>query len=67
MPSPNPPNAATYWAFQPVVKPEPPAVKNRAWTLSEFDRFILAKLEQKGISPGQDASKYELLRRVTLI
>ena len=60
------PSAAGYWAFQPVHKPAAPVVKNTSWARSEIDRFILAKLEQKGMKPVQDASKYELLRRVTL-
>ncbi len=62
----NPPQANSYWAFRPVVKPAAPSLKNTSWARSDIDRFILAKLEQKGIKPVQDANKYELLRRVTL-
>jgi mono/diheme cytochrome c family protein len=33
-----------FWSFQPLAKPEPPAVKNEAWCRTPVDRFILAKL-----------------------
>ena len=54
-----------YWAFQPVKKPTLPAVKNARWASSDVDRFLLAKLEAKGIQPAAAASKLTLLRRVT--
>ena len=39
-----------FWAFQPVKDYAPPAVKNAAWPQSPVDNFILAKLEEKGIT-----------------
>ena len=33
-----------YWAFQKVVKPALPAVKDRDWTQNPIDAFIMAKL-----------------------
>ncbi|MGH9632845.1 MAG: PSD1 and planctomycete cytochrome C domain-containing protein, partial [Bryobacteraceae bacterium] len=54
-----------FWAFQPVRSPEPPAVKNEAWAKSAIDRFILAKLEEKGLEPAGPTDKLTLLRRVT--
>ena len=59
------PEQKAYWAFQPVKAPQPPAVKNAAWPKTSIDRFILAKLEQSGISPNAPASRVALLRRVT--
>ncbi|MEO8657291.1 MAG: PSD1 and planctomycete cytochrome C domain-containing protein [Bryobacteraceae bacterium] len=59
-------SAAAHWAFQPVKNPAAPVVKDTAWAHSEIDRFILAKLEEKGIKPAADANKYALLRRATL-
>src|SRR6266567_6499337 len=38
--------ARKFWSFQPVKDPAPPAVKQPA---SPVDRFILAKLEEKGL------------------
>ncbi len=58
--------AGRHWAFQPVKSPVVPAVQHTDWPRSDIDRFILAKLEEKGITPVRDADKYSLLRRVTL-
>ena len=57
--------ARSHWAFQPVVKPTPPAVKNTTWLRTAIDQFILAKLESKGMVPNSDAPKETLLRRAT--
>src|ERR1044071_6928963 len=57
--------AKQFWSFQ---KPKPqavPQVKNSAWAKSEVDRFIAAKLEEKGLNPGRLADKRTLLRRAT--
>jgi hypothetical protein len=54
-----------HWAFQPVKDSPPPQVKNQAWVRTPIDRFILDKLENKGIQPAPQASKLTLLRRVT--
>ena len=55
----------SFWAFQPVKAVEPPAIKNTAWARTAIDRFVLAKLESKGLKPAAPASKTVLLRRVT--
>jgi hypothetical protein len=54
-----------WWAFQPVADPAPPAVKNEAWAKTAVDRFILAKLEEKSLTPAQKADKAVLLRRAS--
>ncbi len=41
-----------HWAFQPVNKPTPPSVKNEGWVKNSIDRFVLAKLEEKGMLPA---------------
>ena len=68
VPPPRPfrPAERSYWAFQKVVKPPVPAVKNRAWVRNEVDAFILAKLEEKGIQPNPRADTVTLLRRATI-
>ncbi|MCS7047379.1 MAG: DUF1549 domain-containing protein, partial [Gemmataceae bacterium] len=53
-----------HWAFQPVKRPTPPAVKNGAWVRNPIDAFILAKLEAKGLTPNPPAAPQELVRRV---
>jgi hypothetical protein len=54
------------WAFQPPVKPKPPAVKDVAWVRNPIDRFILAKLEEKGMAPAPAENRRALIRRVAL-
>jgi hypothetical protein len=54
-----------HWCWQPVLESPPPAVKNTEWPRSDIDRFILAKLEEKGLTPAPDADRRTLLRRVT--
>ncbi len=55
-----------WWAFQPVVKPAAPTVRDKAWTKTDIDAFILAKLEEKKIAPNAPADRATWLRRVTL-
>jgi hypothetical protein len=57
--------ARKFWSFQPLKDHRPPEVKNRAWVKSPIDRFILAKLEEKGLRPAADANKRALIRRAT--
>jgi hypothetical protein len=52
-----------WWAFQPVKQPLPPAVQNTDWPLSPLDRFILAALEAKGLTPAPPADRRTLVRR----
>jgi hypothetical protein len=42
-----------------------PSVKNERWPQTPIDAFVLAKLEQKGLTPSERADKRTLLRRVT--
>ena len=55
----------SWWAFQPVRKPQPPAVKDQRWAKTAIDRFILATLEQKNLRPVQPADRRTLIRRAT--
>ena len=57
---------ASHWAFQPIKEPQPPIVSDAAWPASDIDRFILAALEQKGLTPSPAATPRVLLRRVAL-
>jgi len=54
-----------HWALQPVKDPKVPAVSNKSWPVTDVDRFVLAKLEQRGIKPVADASREALIRRIT--
>jgi len=54
-----------HWAYQPIVNPAPPPVKDAAWPRSDIDRFILAKLESTGLKPANDADGRTLIRRAS--
>jgi mono/diheme cytochrome c family protein len=55
--------AKRYWAYQPVKRPEVPAVKSAAFVKTPVDAFVLAKLEAKGLAPVKPADKTALVRR----
>jgi cytochrome c553 len=55
---------SSHWCWQPVRPQQPPAVANAAWPRSGIDHFILAKLEEKGLTPSPLADKRTLIRRV---
>ncbi len=50
------------WSLQPVADPKPPEVAG-GWARTPIDRFILAKLEEKGLKPAPEADRRTLLRR----
>jgi cytochrome c553 len=54
-----------HWSFQPLGDPAPPRVANAAWPKSGIDRFVLAGLERKGLSPAPPADRRTLIRRAT--
>ncbi len=53
------------WAFQPISDPAPPQVMDQSWIKTSIDRFVLARLEEKGLRPSASARKETLLRRAT--
>jgi cytochrome c553 len=57
------PEARQHWAYQPLKKTLLPSVKQPKWVKTDVDRFILAKLEEKGIAPNPTATKRVVLRR----
>ena len=68
MESPEAPTVAdgrNFWAFQPISKPLIPDVSNKSWVNNDVDRFILAKLEERGLDPVADTNRESLLRRLT--
>jgi hypothetical protein len=54
-----------HWAWAPVRARTPPAVRDASWPTDPVDRFVLAKLEAKGLHPAATAAKLVWLRRVT--
>jgi len=55
-----------HWAFQPVVDPATPPVKDGSWAVDPLDHFVLSRLEKAGLRPAADADRYIWLRRVSL-
>ena len=55
-----------HWAFLPIAEPPLPEVKNKEWIRNPIDRFILARLEERGWPPSPDASPRALVRRIHL-
>lgn len=53
-----------FWAFVPPKVPVVPQVKDARWAHNDIDRFLLAKLEDKGLKPNPDADPAVLLRRL---
>jgi hypothetical protein len=54
-----------HWAFVAPKKQVLPAVTQTQWPRRPLDRFVLARIEQAGLQPAPEASKAELLRRVS--
>lgn len=55
-----------HWAFKPPRQSSPPEVKDVAWPAHGIDRFLLARLEERGLHPAKDADHHTWLRRVSL-
>jgi hypothetical protein len=54
-----------FWAFRPPRRHTLPSVKDTAWPRGPIDRFLLARLEAKGLKPAGDADRSTLLRRAS--
>ena len=57
---------SSHWAFQPIRRPDPPAVNKTGWARSPLDAFVLARLEREGIEPSPEADRRTLIRRLSL-
>jgi hypothetical protein len=55
-----------HWSFETVKRPELPKVNYSKWPRNGIDNFILAKLEERGFSPSDEADKATLIRRLSL-
>jgi len=52
-----------FWSFQPLAGVKPPQVVGRDWVRTDLDRFILARLNERGLSPNGEADRRTLIRR----
>jgi hypothetical protein len=55
-----------HWAYRAPVRPALPAVRDTQWIRTPIDQFILARLEQEGLTPSSEAPLETLVRRVSL-
>ena len=55
-----------HWAFIPPVKVTPPIIKTNWEVKNEIDQFVYSKLIENELSPSEQATKEQLLRRVTI-
>ncbi|NBV85806.1 MAG: DUF1553 domain-containing protein, partial [Verrucomicrobia bacterium] len=55
-----------HWSLIPPRKAALPQVKTAGWAKNAIDRFVLAKLESKGLTPAPEASPGVLFRRLHL-
>jgi hypothetical protein len=56
----------THWAFVAPRRPPLPDVRQTEWGRNPIDRFVLAKLEQSGLSPSPPADRATLIRRLSI-
>ncbi len=57
--------ARRFWAFQSPKRHTPPEPEALDWPRSVIDQFVLASLEETGLTPARDADPRAWLRRVT--
>jgi hypothetical protein len=60
----SPGRASALWAFEPVGDVEPPDDPD-GWSDNPIDRFVRARLRERGLRPAGPADRRTLLRRVT--
>ena len=55
-----------HWAFVAPKRPDLPETQLQNWSRNSIDHFVLARLEQEGLKPSEEAGRSTLIRRVTL-
>ena len=58
--------ADEHWAFQRLSTPSVPAIQDASRVRSDIDRFVLARLQERGLGVSPDAEPHALVRRVYL-
>jgi hypothetical protein len=57
------PEAAHWWAIQPLTNPLPPHDPQNDWSHHPVDAFILEGLKELGLKPAPEADRLEWIRR----
>jgi mono/diheme cytochrome c family protein len=57
---------AVWWSLRPLARPAVPTPETSAtgWVRNPIDAFILARLQDKGLSPSAEADRRTLIRRL---
>ncbi|MEX2285432.1 MAG: DUF1549 domain-containing protein, partial [Planctomycetaceae bacterium] len=55
--------ARAFWAYRPLSRVAPPAVKNPDACLSPVDNFVESKLEERNLEPNPQTDRRHLIRR----
>ncbi len=56
----------SHWSFIVPERPSPPKVSRQDWARNEIDSFVLAQLEDAGLSPAPEVDANTLFRRLHL-
>ena len=54
-----------HWSMIPPKRPPVPDVADRDWARNPVDRFLLARMEARGVAPSPEADRVTLIRRLT--
>jgi Protein of unknown function (DUF1553)/Protein of unknown function (DUF1549)/Planctomycete cytochrome C len=54
-----------HWAFESPTRARTPAEKDAGFVKTDIDRFILARLRERGLKPSPEADKITLIRRLS--
>ena len=53
------------WIWEPPLSQPPPSTRDGRWSRDPVDRFLLARLEPKGLAPAPAADRRTWLRRIS--
>jgi len=53
-----------HWAYIPPQRPAVPGVAKADWPRNDIDRFLLARIEARGLTPSAEADRVMLIRRL---
>jgi hypothetical protein len=56
-----------FWAYRPLVRPEPPGSASSSWARTPIDQFTIAKLDEYQLKPVDDAPPRLLVRRMYFV
>ncbi|MGP0067634.1 MAG: PSD1 and planctomycete cytochrome C domain-containing protein [Isosphaeraceae bacterium] len=66
-PEASPNQGRDWWSLRPIARPKVPPIEPSmaGWARTPIDRFILARLAEKGLQPSRPADRRTLIRRLS--